>query len=110
MGRMREVSMHLPPQSREVCSDEDESCSDGDEEDDDDEHGDEDDGQHKCPFPGCRRIKSFKRKETLVIHFQKRRSSAVTRADNLFMANYRCTMLRVLRILWESIYPSTKVP
>lgn len=103
MGRMREVSMHLPPHSSQVCGDEDDSGSDSeDDEDDDDDH-------HKCPFPGCRRNKSFKTKESLVIHFQKRMSSTFTRADNLFMGNYRRTMLRDLRVLWEHIQPSAKV-
>jgi hypothetical protein len=44
-----------------------------------------------------------------VIHFQKRMSSTFTRADNLFMGNYRRTMLRDLRVLWEHIQPSAKV-
>jgi hypothetical protein len=105
MGRMREVSIHLPPHSNQLCGDEDGSGSDSDDDDDDD--GDD---NHKCPFPGCRRNKSFQTKESLVIHFQKRMSSTVTRADNVFTGNYRYTMLRDLRVLWKHVQPSTKVP
>jgi hypothetical protein len=90
---MREVSIHLPLYSSHVCSDEDDSGSDSDDDEDDD------DDYYKCPFPGCRRNKSFKTKESLVIYFQKRMSLTFTQADNLFMGSYRRTILRDLRVL-----------